>query len=391
MAAERALPLAPSMANVANVARASSGSGAASKSASADVASGEKTSPSFGSVMGRVHEQSGSDTADATDNATGQGKAEWPTQADAGAAVPLESERAGLQNEDVGAEVDAHALLAQAPAEGVPVLAPLLTAAQNTTVPATTPEIGAIAKSLISTNQVEVPVLGLPGSGAVNSAQGTDSLPANVLATEALAALPQQPLVATSAEVLRQLTASIAADRALGPIAGVSAHAAAVPLADAGVVQQAGPITTDIRFQMMTPAGPVPIPQLPEQLVAMIRQHAGGRGEARIQLHPSELGALDLQMKQDGQRIELSIVVDSEQSRRLLAEQLGNWRERMSDAGFSLAQMDVSVRDQNAGHAANSQNYDGHSEHATGEAEEGVNNLANSVLVNSERAFDFYA
>ncbi|ORE88625.1 flagellar hook-length control protein [Oceanococcus atlanticus] len=90
----------------------------------------------------------------------------------------------------------------------------------------------------------------------------------------------------------------------------------------------------------------VPVQDLAQHAVATIRHQGADQAEVRISLHPAELGALDLQMEQDGKRLELNITVDNEAARRAVGEQIMQLRERLGEAGMQLARLDVSVRDQ---------------------------------------------
>lgn len=90
----------------------------------------------------------------------------------------------------------------------------------------------------------------------------------------------------------------------------------------------------------------VPVQDLAQHAVATIRHQGADQAEVRISLHPAELGALDLQMDQDGKRLELNITVDNEAARRAVGEQIMQLRERLGEAGMQLARLDVSVRDQ---------------------------------------------
>lgn len=90
----------------------------------------------------------------------------------------------------------------------------------------------------------------------------------------------------------------------------------------------------------------IPVQDLAQYAVATIRHQGADQAEVRISLHPAELGALDLQMEQDGKRLELNITVDNEAARRAVGEQIMQLRERLGEAGMQLARLDVSVRDQ---------------------------------------------
>lgn len=132
--------------------------------------------------------------------------------------------------------------------------------------------------------------------------------------------------------------------------------------------------------------GPISAAALPNQVVATLRQFGGHSGEARLQLHPAELGQLDLELKQSGTHLELSVTVDNEQSRRLVQEQLGQWRERLAETGMQLDALEVSVRDQSS-----RQDNDGLKDRATAGPPADVNNSAVSLLLEASEGLDLYA
>ena len=106
----------------------------------------------------------------------------------------------------------------------------------------------------------------------------------------------------------------------------------------------------------------------------------------RISLHPAELGALDLQMDQDGKRLELNITVDNEAARRAVGEQIMQLRERLGEAGMQLARLDVSVRDQ-----GQRQNADTPTPGAHSEPDESVNISPQRLIALPTDGLDLYA
>lgn len=130
----------------------------------------------------------------------------------------------------------------------------------------------------------------------------------------------------------------------------------------------------------------VPVADLAAHTVATIRHQGADQAELRMSLHPAELGALDLQIEQDGKRLELSITVDSDAARRAVNEQMASLRERLGDAGMQLARLDVSVRDQ-----GQRQNADTPAPSANSDHGEGVKNSPQIAIALPADGLDLYA
>ena len=130
----------------------------------------------------------------------------------------------------------------------------------------------------------------------------------------------------------------------------------------------------------------VPIADLAEHTLATIRHQGVDQAEVRMSLHPAELGALDLQIEQDGKRLELNITVDSDAARRAVNEHMASLRERLGEAGMQLARLDVSVRDQ-----GQRQNADTPTPGAHSEPDESVNISPQRLIALPTDGLDLYA
>ena len=72
---------------------------------------------------------------------------------------------------------------------------------------------------------------------------------------------------------------------------------------------------------------------------------AEGGGEARLQLHPAELGRMVIRVITDGDEARVSFVVENSNAKQAIESALPRLRDLMEQGGFSLADSDVSERD----------------------------------------------
>ena len=70
-----------------------------------------------------------------------------------------------------------------------------------------------------------------------------------------------------------------------------------------------------------------------------------GGGEARINLHPAELGRMSLSVVTEGSETKVSFFVENQMARQAIETALPRLREMLEQAGLSLAESDVSERD----------------------------------------------
>ncbi len=169
----------------------------------------------------------------------------------------------------------------------------------------------------------------------------------------------------------------------------------AAPAADPAVLGLAPAVPVPARapdglmaLPLASPTQPVPASELTQHAVAIIRELGAGRSHARIELHPAELGHLDLELRQDGQKLEINVAVDNEQSRRLVQDQFAQWRERLAESGIALQGLNVALREREA---EPRQDSGGGNEHATPSAESDVNNPTIRRYSDPSRSLDIYA
>ena len=71
---------------------------------------------------------------------------------------------------------------------------------------------------------------------------------------------------------------------------------------------------------------------------------SSGGGEARLQLHPAELGRMTVNLITEGDEARVSFVVDNPQAKQAVEVSLPRLRDLMDEAGLSLTDADVSDR-----------------------------------------------
>lgn len=71
---------------------------------------------------------------------------------------------------------------------------------------------------------------------------------------------------------------------------------------------------------------------------------SSGGGEARLQLHPAELGRMTISLITEGDETRVSFVVDNPQAKQAVEVSLPRLRDLMDEAGLSLTDADVSDR-----------------------------------------------
>ena len=180
---------------------------------------------------------------------------------------------------------------------------------------------------------------------------------------------------------------ALASGQANSPIAAAPVSSNGVefptPLSLSGVAA-----TSDMESALPTQQrfNSVAVQELANQTLAIIRQRGADQAEARLALHPAELGQLDLSIEQDGQRLEISVLVDNEQAKAAVSEQLNQLRERLAESGLKLASLDINLRDQ-----GDRQNNDSNEEADSHATEEHVNISTPGAGKSSESALDLYA
>ncbi|MEW6504100.1 MAG: flagellar hook-length control protein FliK [Chloroflexota bacterium] len=91
------------------------------------------------------------------------------------------------------------------------------------------------------------------------------------------------------------------------------------------------------------------VPVQGRTLVDMVRQIAGqmeasiqqGRSSLRVQLHPQELGGIDIRFASSSQGVHVTVYAEQASTGRLLEAQLNQLRQSLSEAGVTLAQLNI--------------------------------------------------
>ena len=83
-------------------------------------------------------------------------------------------------------------------------------------------------------------------------------------------------------------------------------------------------------------------PELPGQIAQRVLQSAAQNlSQLRIQLHPLELGQLDIHFKLNAEQLELTFTAQHGATRELIESYLPNLRQLLSDSGIQLGDVDV--------------------------------------------------
>jgi flagellar hook-length control protein FliK len=83
--------------------------------------------------------------------------------------------------------------------------------------------------------------------------------------------------------------------------------------------------------------------EFPQEVVARVRMIQGqGQTEARINLHPAELGRLQIAVTSEGDATRVAFVVDNAQAKEALEQAMPRLREFLQQAGLQLAEGSVS-------------------------------------------------
>lgn len=117
-----------------------------------------------------------------------------------------------------------------------------------------------------------------------------------------------------------------------------------------------------------------------------------GGGEARINLHPAELGRMSLSVVTEGNETKVSFFVESQMARQAVESALPRLREMLEQAGLSLTESDVSERDTRQ--AQRDDDNDTRTAHGRpGTESEAVGNepIAISVSLDPQRLLDTFA
>ena len=135
--------------------------------------------------------------------------------------------------------------------------------------------------------------------------------------------------------------------------------------------------------------------EFPQEVVARVRMIQGqGQTEARINLHPAELGRLQIAITSEGDATRVAFVVDNAQAKEALEQAMPRLREFLQQAGLQLTEGSVSQQGQqdSAGFAqTETRSGDGLSANAQDAEENGVINGKPDRGSDPNRMLDAYA
>lgn len=115
---------------------------------------------------------------------------------------------------------------------------------------------------------------------------------------------------------------------------------------------------------------------------------SSGGGEARLQLHPAELGRMTVSLTTEGNETRIVFVVDNAQAKHAVEASLPRLRDLMDGAGLNLADADVSQRDsENKKSQSNNQM----SEDGTTNSAEGIDVSDESTVATGTHLIDAFA
>ncbi|MEQ8515120.1 MAG: flagellar hook-length control protein FliK, partial [Chromatocurvus sp.] len=100
---------------------------------------------------------------------------------------------------------------------------------------------------------------------------------------------------------------------------------------------------------LAAPSDPEFAPEFAGRLQMMVKN---GVREANVQLHPAELGRLQLTVSTDGDQARIVIVAESAAARDAIEQSMPRLRDMLEQSGLQLAQGDVSQRERDRGDGA---------------------------------------
>jgi flagellar hook-length control protein FliK len=118
-------------------------------------------------------------------------------------------------------------------------------------------------------------------------------------------------------------------------------------------------MTASVETNLPIKPDPVQARQFVSQVnTAVLKMVEDGESSLNLQLHPEDLGAIDLNLKSGKDGLQISFRVDNPQTQMLLERHLGELREVLQRAGISLNQLSVgSQGQQNQAHNSPFQEY----------------------------------
>ena len=173
-------------------------------------------------------------------------------------------------------------------------------------------------------------------------------------------------------------------------------------VADAASVAGLNPTPRSAESSTISAATPVPAMKatpdaagFPQEVLTRVRMIQGqGQTEARINLHPAELGRLQIAVTSEGDATRVAFVVDNAQAKEALEQAMPRLREFLQQAGLQLAEGSVSQQGQenSAGFAhSETRSGDAHSANAHDAEEDVVINGKSDRGSDPSRMLDAYA
>ena len=173
-------------------------------------------------------------------------------------------------------------------------------------------------------------------------------------------------------------------------------------VADAASVAGLNPTPRSAESSTMSAVTPVPTMKatpdaagFPQEVLTRVRMiQRQGQTEARINLHPAELGRLQIAVTSEGDATRVAFVVDNAQAKEALEQAMPRLREFLQQAGLQLAEGSVSQQGQqnSAGFAhSETRSGDGHSANAHDAEEDVVINGKSDRGSDPSRMLDAYA
>jgi flagellar hook-length control protein FliK len=149
---------------------------------------------------------------------------------------------------------------------------------------------------------------------------------------------PASATIATAAPVLISVADKVSKDSQSAPAEPVSAQATAN-----GANQGHAPVTS--RDELAKPATVAPVP-VAEQIQNQVSAHLDqlrqmGLVEVQVDLHPPELGRVQVHLAMEDGRVNVRMVVQDDAAKRVMDMQVEPLRVRFSEMGVSVGHFDV--------------------------------------------------
>lgn len=116
-----------------------------------------------------------------------------------------------------------------------------------------------------------------------------------------------------------------------------------------------------------------------------------GGGEAKVNLHPAELGRMSLSVTIEGNETKVAFTVETAQAKHAIESNLPRLREMLEQAGLSLADSDVAEENHQSRADRDSENRSSRAVEAVDTDDAGNPDLTLSVNIDPSRLLDAYA